>query len=152
MSQEKLKHDEEITPANIGAVVRILAIAKRLYANLYLYYRRQRKHMINSGHNYTVLAAHALNEINDSLISMIKEEIVLPDELKDALEDLIFDARKDYNVEGDFATEVDLIVDKIEVNFKLLLDFANEVKSNLNIRNNMRVAIETYKRQYGEPV
>lgn len=143
MSQEKLKHDEVITPANVGAVIKILAIAKRLYANLYVYYRRQRKHMLHNNSNYAVLAAHALNNINDCLISMIQEEIVLPDELKESMEDLIFDAKSDYNLDGEVVEkDIQLLVDKLELNFKLLLDFADEVKANLNVRDNIRVAVE----------
>lgn len=151
MSAEKLKPDEMITPANVGAVVRLLAIAKKLYSNLYVYYRRQRKHMLHHNSNYNVLAAHALSEINDSLISMIQEEIILPKELKESLEDLIFDAKSDYNLDSDVVDEnVKLIVDKLEFNFNLLLNFEVEVEANLNIRDNIRNAVDTYKKQFGE--
>ena len=73
MSQEKLKHDEVITPANVGAVIKILAIAKRLYANLYVYYRRQRKRvgiLPTLGNNtfYLLFQFHILRRQQESYV------------------------------------------------------------------------------------
>ena len=120
--------------AEIDAILKRFMLAKRIYANLFTYYKMQRKLTFTDNAEFEVVCLKSLDAINDSLLLILEDKINIPEEMIINLNTLVIDAASDYGLSLEFGVtnpnvneKVEMVINKINLKIMLIKDMVKEI-------------------------
>ena len=109
-------------------------LAKRIYANLFTYYKMQRKLKFTDNVEFEAECLKSLDAINDSLLLILEDKINIPEEMIINLNTLVIDAASDYGLSLEFGVtnpnineKVEMVINKINLKIMLIKDMVKEI-------------------------
>ena len=120
--------------SEIDAILKRFMLAKRIYANLFTYYKMQRKLKFTDNVEFEAECLKSLDAINDSLLLILEDKINIPEEMIINLNTLVIDAASDYGLSLEFGVtnpnvneKVEMVVNKINLKIMLIKDMVKEI-------------------------
>lgn len=120
--------------AEIDAILKRFMLAKRIYANLFTYYKMQRKLTFTDNVEFEAECLKSLDAINDSLLLILEDKINIPEEMIINLNTLVIDAASDYGLSLEFGVtnpnvneKVEMVINKINLKIMLIKDMVKEI-------------------------
>lgn len=120
--------------AEIDAILKRFMLAKRIYANLFTYYKMQRKLKFTDNVEFEAECLKSLDAINDSLLLILEDKINIPEEMIINLNTLVIDAASDYGLSLEFGVtnpnvneKVEMVINKINLKIMLIKDMVKEI-------------------------